>query len=397
MRIDMIKNARYIIDTLEDNGFDAFIVGGCVRDQMLGIRVSDYDITTNAKPNEIKKLFKKTVDTGIEHGTITVIINTKDKTQSFEVTTFRIDGAYIDGRHPSFIKFVDELYYDLSRRDFTINAMAYNDKYGLIDKYGGVKDIKQKLIKAVGNPEDRFNEDALRMLRAIRFAARFGFKIEDSTRNAIIKFASNIKRVSKERIHNELDKIITSNNPQSINLLVEYGLAKYIAKDFDKINLDKIFKTDKLYMGYISLFYGTEIIPKKILRELKYDVELIKHVDIILTKVNDFKKIINNNQIDMKLKMLISEIGYDNCYDLIKIVSFKESMDLSNIFDKVMNFETMKEPIFISDLNIDGYDLMSLGIKGKKVGEVLYELQKKVHSDKTINVKDKLMELAMEV
>ena len=394
MRIELTKNVKFIINTLEDNGYDAFIVGGSVRDQLMKKKVSDYDITTNARPEIVKKLFKKTIDTGIEHGTVTVVINDKNKNQNFEVTTFRIDGEYKDGRHPMSVRFVNELYYDLSRRDFTINAIAYNERYGLVDRFGGSKDIKKKIIKAVGNPIDRFNEDALRMIRAIRFAAKFDFTIEEETKNAIIKLSSNIKKVSKERIHIELDKIITSEHPEFIKCIVEYGLAQFIAKDFEYINLNKIIKTDKLYIAYISLFYNTKIIPKKILKELKYDTELIKHVDIVLSKIDEFKNIVEKQNNDSKLKFLISEIGYDYCYDLIKIVSFKENKNLKHILEKVINYETNKDPIFLKDMKINGYDLMSIGIKNKNIGLVLNKLLIKIHSDKTINNRDELIKIA---
>lgn len=228
MKLSIPKNVNYIINELEKNGYEAYMVGGCVRDQILGKNVDDYDITTNAKPDDIKNIFKKTIDTGIKHGTVTVLINDNDKLSKYEVTTFRIDGEYLDNRHPSSIEFVDNLYEDLSRRDFTINAMAYNDKTGLIDKFDGINDLNKKIIRAVGDSKQRFTEDALRMIRAIRFAAKLGFEIEDNTYKSIIDLAENIKNVSKERIQIELIKILTSDYPNISILIKKTGLNKYI-------------------------------------------------------------------------------------------------------------------------------------------------------------------------
>ena len=212
---------KLILETLYKNGYDAYIVGGCVRDNLLNKNPDDYDITTNAKPAELKKLFKRTIDTGIKHGTVTVLFYEKNVPYTYEVTTYRKDGKYDDGRHPNEVEFVDDLREDLLRRDFTINALAYNDKRGLVDEFGGVDDLNDKIIRAVGNPVERFTEDALRLLRAIRFSAKLGFKIEKETEDAIIKLSDKLVNVSKERVEVELTKTITSNNPSYVKKIYD--------------------------------------------------------------------------------------------------------------------------------------------------------------------------------
>lgn len=211
---------RNIIETLENAGFEAFIVGGCVRDYLLGKTPKDWDITTSALPNETKSLFPHTYDTGIQHGTITIVI---DK-NNYEVTTYRIDGSYSDFRHPTEVIFTKKIDEDLSRRDFTMNAIAYNEKAGFCDPFCGREDISRKLIKGVGDPDKRFNEDALRMLRGVRFSAQLNFKIEEETFKSIKKNSALIKNISVERIREEFTKLLMSLNPEKIIELKETGL-----------------------------------------------------------------------------------------------------------------------------------------------------------------------------
>ena len=187
-KINVPKSVKIIIKILEDNGYEAFAVGGCVRDAIIGREPNDWDITTSAMPGDVKRLFHKTIDTGIAHGTVTVMI----ERVGYEVTTYRIDGEYEDGRHPKSVEFTGNLIEDLKRRDFTINAMAYNDRQGIVDEFDGVGDLERGLIRCVGNPIDRFNEDALRILRAVRFAAALNFDIEEETKNAIVTLAENL-------------------------------------------------------------------------------------------------------------------------------------------------------------------------------------------------------------
>ena len=218
------QQVAYIIDKLNTRGFEAYAVGGCVRDTLLGREPGDWDITTSAKPEQVKALFRRTVDTGIQHGTVTVLI---DRT-GYEVTTYRIDGIYEDGRHPRQVEFTSDLLEDLRRRDFTINAMAYSHDKGIVDAFDGMGDLKRKVIRCVGNPMERFSEDALRILRAIRFSAQLDFSIEKETWEAIGQIAPNIAKVSRERIQVELTKLLLSDHPERMMDVFETGISRYI-------------------------------------------------------------------------------------------------------------------------------------------------------------------------
>ena len=200
MKITLPEDVEYIIATLERAGYEAYAVGGCVRDTLLGRIPQDWDITTSAKPEEIKNLFSKTIDTGIQHGTVTVLRNHI----GYEVTTYRIDGEYEDNRHPKSVEFTDNLKLDLERRDFTINAMAYNHTRGLVDEFDGIGDLERGIIRCVGDAGARFDEDALRMLRAVRFSGQLRFRIEEGTRQAILSRAMHLENISAERIRVEL-------------------------------------------------------------------------------------------------------------------------------------------------------------------------------------------------
>ncbi len=228
MHMTIPHDAEWIIDKIRKNGFEAFAVGGCVRDTLLGREPGDWDITTSAKPEEVKKIFGKTVDTGLQHGTVTVIRSGI----GYEVTTYRIDGEYQDGRHPESVEFTSNLKEDLKRRDFTINAMAYSHETGIVDEFGGMEDLEHRIIRCVGLAHDRFTEDALRILRAIRFAAQLGFEIEEETYRAIADIAPNLKKVSKERIQVEMTKLLQSNYPEKVVMVEATGISSYVTDAF---------------------------------------------------------------------------------------------------------------------------------------------------------------------
>ena len=230
MELRIPEKAEIILHTLEKAGYEAYVVGGCVRDSILGRSPDDWDITTSAKPEEVKALFRRTVDTGLIHGTVTVML---DK-EGFEVTTYRVDGEYEDGRHPKEVSFTASLEEDLKRRDFTMNAMAYNPKRGLVDLFGGVQDMENRIVRCVGNPMERFTEDALRILRAVRFSAQLGFSIEEETLKAISALAPNLKYVSAERIQVELLKLLVSLHPDYLRTAYEAGITKEILPEFDR-------------------------------------------------------------------------------------------------------------------------------------------------------------------
>ena len=231
MKIQIPAAAQEIVEKLCEHGYEAYLVGGCVRDMLLGREPGDWDITTSAKPEEVKAVFRRTVDTGIKHGTVTVMMGK----EGYEVTTFRIDGDYTDGRHPDSVTFTPDLIEDLKRRDFTINAMAYNRDRGLVDAFGGRKDLEDGVIRCVGAAEERFTEDALRILRAIRFSAQLGFEIEEHTENAIKKIAPNLVHVSRERVQVELTKLLISPLPGRIRQVYETGISPWVSETFHRI------------------------------------------------------------------------------------------------------------------------------------------------------------------
>lgn len=223
------ENAASILQTLQDNGYEAYVVGGCVRDMILGREPGDWDITTSAKPLQVKALFRRTIDTGIQHGTVTVMMGN----EGYEVTTYRMDGEYEDHRHPKEVVFTPDLIEDLKRRDFTINAMAYNPQTGLIDAFDGMGDLERRCIRCVGEPEERFDEDALRMLRGIRFAGQLDFEVEERTLCAIAAKAPTLVHVSAERIRTELTKLLISGGSDRLLLTVQTGLSRYFLPELD--------------------------------------------------------------------------------------------------------------------------------------------------------------------
>lgn len=231
MKINLPEKVNTIIETLLAHGYEAYAVGGCVRDSLLGREADDWDITTSASPHEVKELFRRTIDTGIQHGTVTVML---DK-EGFEVTTYRIDGEYEDGRHPKEVLFTKNLEEDLKRRDFTINAMAYNEQTGLVDIFDGIGDLEKGMIRCVGVARERFEEDALRILRAYRFSAQLGFEIDTETREAATLLVKNLKKISAERIRVELTKLLLSGHPDRLVWAMEDGITPEFLPEWDQM------------------------------------------------------------------------------------------------------------------------------------------------------------------
>lgn len=230
MKIQMPEKVAHIIHTIQEAGYEAYAVGGCVRDSILGRTPDDWDITTSARPQEVKALFGRTVDTGLQHGTVTVLMGR----EGFEVTTYRIDGTYEDGRHPSQVTFTASLREDLRRRDFTINAMAYSEETGLVDIFGGMEDIRAGVIRCVGDAGERFGEDALRIMRAVRFSAQLGYRIDEGTKSAIRRLSPSLRQISAERIRTELVKLLTSAHPDELRTAWELGVTAVILPEFDR-------------------------------------------------------------------------------------------------------------------------------------------------------------------
>ncbi len=411
------NNVQYILEKFNSNGFEAFIVGGCVRDYLLNKKPQDYDITTNAFPEKIEDLFDKTIPTGIKHGTVTVLI---DK-NPYEVTTYRVDGEYLNNRKPKNVKFVSNIEEDLSRRDFTINAMAYSPYLGFKDYFNGKDDLKNKLIRCVGNPDKRFSEDALRMLRAIRFSCQLNFKIEKLTAESIKKNFKLIKNISMERIQSEFTKIILSNDPdKGLMLLRKLGFSNFLIKEFNNLKLincydvyDDIHDTyelinslpKKLHVRLAGLFYkvyNSENAVEKcrtILKKLKYDNNTINDTCNLVKNLNN----ISYNMTRKKLKLLINSVGTENIFDLLNLqksyLSYMDEYDTEYIDilkNRVSDILVSKEPIFIKDLAITGNDLINeLNYKpGKNIGVILNFLLENVMQTPELNTKEDLLNLS---
>lgn len=407
MKINLPPKVRYIINKIYENNYEAYIVGGCVRDAILGFEPNDYDITTSASPNTIQEIFKdfKCIETGIEHGTVSVVI----EDEIFEITTYRIEGEYKDHRRPDKVDFTDRLEEDLKRRDFTINAMAYNEKKGLIDLFGGKEDLNNKIIKTVGNPYDRFNEDGLRMIRAIRFSSKLNFTIEKETLKAIYDKSFIINNISLERITDEFTKIILSDKPENIKYLFETKLLKYLnisnEDNIDKLTqfyneiiiLNKINKNLEKRLALLDyIIEKNNINCKSFCNELIYSKKIIKNHNIILT-------LLKNIEIDhlnkVEIKKILSGVDrnlLEEYLDISRIIYDKEKK-VDEIIDILSEIEENNECYIIKNLKVNGRDIMSLGYKNKEVGEVLNYLLEIVIEDYTLNKKDVLIKKIKEI
>lgn len=437
MIITLPSDVKRIIEVLETAGYEAYAVGGCVRDSILGRVPDDWDITTSAKPHEVKMLFKRTFDTGIEHGTVTVLMNKV----GYEVTTYRIDGEYEDSRHPREVTFTSDLIEDLKRRDFTINAMAYNDNQGLIDCFGGLEDIQNHLIRCVGNPEERFSEDALRIMRAVRFSAQLGYDIEEETKNAICKLAGTLSNISAERIQTELVKLLVSPNPGKVRQLYEYGITKVILPEFDammntpqntpyhiynvgdhticsleNIEADKVLRltmllhdcakpltrsTDEEGRDHFKYHAkeGSEL-AKTILRRLRFDNDTIKQVTTLIL-YHQFKVELT----EIKVRMGMHKVGEDLYPKLLLVKradnlskapeTVAKSLQLLEEFEQIYKcVRDRGDCTSLKKLAVTGKDLIEAGIEpGEKLGQTLEFLLQEVLLDPDKNEKEVLLSL----
>ncbi|MEF2112703.1 CCA tRNA nucleotidyltransferase [Clostridium frigoriphilum] len=433
------NDVKIILDTLKNNGYESYIVGGSVRDATIGKAVpKDYDITTNALPEEIIKIFDKTVPTGLKHGTITVMVNG----EGYEVTTYRIDGEYLDNRRPSGVTFVSNLEEDLARRDFTINALAFNEKDGLIDCFDGISDLKNKIIRAVGEPNKRFKEDALRMLRAIRFAASLDFDIEEKTMIAIKMNCNLISNVSTERIRDELCKMLVSNNTtKAFKLLEETKLLQIILPElqltvgFNQRNphhdkdifshilvvvekcppvlnirmaglLHDIAKPDcfTIDVSGIGHFYDHDRkgvkIAGQILRRFKFDNESITEIEIL---VKEHMNVLTKPT-EISVKRLINRVSTKIVFDLFTLQRadalgsrFPQIRldEINEVEKQTIAIIESKAPLSIKELAVNGKDLMSeFSIKpGTQIGVMLKFLLNIVLENSELNTKDKLLSI----
>lgn len=407
MKMDLPPKVKYIIDKIYENNYEAYIVGGCVRDAILGFEPNDYDITTSATPKAIKDIFRdfKCIETGIEHGTVSVVIDD----DIYEITTYRIEGEYKDHRRPENVDFTSKLEEDLKRRDFTINAMAYNEKEGLIDLFGGNIDIENKIIKTVGNPYNRFNEDGLRMIRAIRFSSKLDFKIEDNTLLAIYDNAQIIKNISLERITDEFNKIILSNKPENVIYLFKTKLLNYlnISSEEDESKIAALYKKisilnkfDKvLVKRLVALDYlikELNINCNSFCKELVYSKKIIKNHNIILSLMKE----INIKELNkVKVKKILNRIDkrlFEEYLDISRVI-YEDEKNFAKIIYILKEIEENKECYTVKNLKVDGKDIMALGYENKAVGEVLNYLLEEVIIKPGLNEKSLLIEKIQEI
>lgn len=436
MHIDLPIKVKTIIDTLETAGHEAYAVGGCVRDSILGRVPQDWDITTSARPEQVKELFERTIDTGIRHGTVTVLL----EREGFEVTTYRIDGEYEDARHPKEVIFTGNLVEDLKRRDFTINAMAYNEKEGLVDVFDGIGDMQRKVIRCVGEAEERFTEDALRMLRAVRFGAQLGFSIEKKTRDAIVKLAPSLKKISAERIQAELVKLLVSDHPGEVRTLYETGISREIFPWLDEmmdtpqnnphhcynvgehtihtlesIEADKVLRLTMLFHDMakplcksvddkgVYHFKGhpgeSARMAKQVMRKLKFDNDTIDKVTSLVLWHDDNPPVTPAN-----IRRAIWRIGPRQFPDIF-LVKRADTMGKSGYqreeklayidayerqYQKIME---AKECISLKMLAVTGADLIAAGMKpGREIGEGLEYLLQLVLEHPEYNTREILLE-----
>lgn len=440
IKIEMPREVREIIEALEGAGFEAFAVGGCVRDAVLGRTPADWDITTSAMPEEVKALFPRTIDTGIQHGTVTVMKNHV----GYEVTTYRIDGEYEDARHPKEVSFTSNLIEDLKRRDFTINAMAYNDSVGLVDEFDGIGDLKNKIIRCVGEPKDRFGEDALRMLRAVRFSAQLGFAVEERTRAAISELAENLQKISAERIQVELVKLLVSDHPDYLRAAYETGITAVILPEFDAcmnceqnhpfhiynvgehtlqsllhVEKDKVLRLTMLFHDFgkplthskneegISKFYGHPAVSaelaRDIMRRLKFDNDTTDKVKKLVAEHDRFIKNEPN-----RVRRAVSKIGKELFPYFLKVrradilaqspENQKERLEELEKLQKIYGDILAKEQaVSVKELAVDGKDLLSIGVEqGRQIGEILNNLLDVVLEEPEKNTKEILLAFVKE-
>ncbi|MBQ6132822.1 MAG: HD domain-containing protein [Lachnospiraceae bacterium] len=437
--IRLPEDVKRIISILGRAGFEAYVVGGCVRDSLLGRTPDDWDITTSALPEQVKEVFKRTIDTGIKHGTVTVRMNGK----SYEVTTYRIDGKYSDGRHPDEVRFSPSLFEDLKRRDFTINAMAYNDASGVIDLFGAQRDLEKGIVRCVGDPRERFFEDSLRMLRAVRFAALLSFKIEEKTFAAIRTLAHGLSRVSEERIAAELMKIILSDHPDYLRKAYEAGLTKIFLPEFDRMMQTIQNTPHHMYtVGEHTLHVMQNTKPERVLRlsalfhdvakpvtrkvdengrdhfkghpELGADMtrDILKRLKFDNATIEDTVRLVRFHDerypvTKKNVRREIARVGMEYYPDLLALrradilgqSDYHRKEKLSDLDSIAKLFEEIKaemSPVTLKDLAVSGGEIIEAGVeRGPVTGRVMRRLLNDVIDDPSLNTKEELIKRAL--
>lgn len=369
VRIQLPYEVEWVIGKIRDAGYEAFAVGGCVRDTLLGRTPEDWDVTTSARPEAVKAIFERTVDTGLQHGTVTVLKNRK----GYEVTTYRIDGEYHDGRHPDSVEFTPNLLEDLKRRDFTINAMAYSHETGIVDEFGGMEDLKAGIVRCVGRPEDRFTEDALRLLRALRFSAQLGFEIEESTYAAIKTIAPNLAKVSKERVQAELTKLLLSAHPERILLLKETGLSAQIVPGFDAVFAPALFSELSQLPAEKSLRWAGFLLcqstkqAETVLKGLKMDNETIGNVSRM---IEGAKKTLPLEKPAVRRAMSrYTPYQLEGALKLKELMGSPDAGEIRRLREEIIRDG---DCVSLKDLAVKGRDLLEAGVeRGPMVGKIL--------------------------
>lgn len=436
LEIEIPQGAAWVLKQLRDAGYEAYVVGGCVRDSLLHRMPDDWDITTSAKPEDTKRIFRRTVDTGIQHGTVTVMV---DRT-GYEVTTYRIDGEYADGRHPEHVTFTASLLEDLKRRDFTINAMAYSPAEGLVDEFDGIGDINRRVIRAVGDPVQRFTEDALRMMRAIRFSAQLDYRIDEDTREGIRLLAPNLQKVSAERIRVELEKLLLSEHPEELKEAYELGLLRQFLPELSECmecgqnnphhclsvgdhilcavkaaRRDKVLRLALLLHDIakpqvkttdengVDHFHGhaarSAALADRILRDLKYDNQT-REAAVRLIAWHDC----NLGDSLPEIRKSISELGEEWFLPLLEVKTsdveaqsdYQRDEKLGKIEYWRNAFEEIRcagDCLSLKDLAVSGKDLIAAGAApGKEIGRILHEMLEEVLREPAHNTREYLLE-----
>lgn len=436
LEIEIPQGAAWVLEQLRDAGYEAYVVGGCVRDSLLHRMPDDWDITTSAKPEDTKRIFRRTVDTGIQHGTVTVMV---DRT-GYEVTTYRIDGEYADGRHPEHVTFTASLLEDLKRRDFTINAMAYSPAEGLVDEFDGIGDINRRVIRAVGDPVQRFTEDALRMMRAIRFSAQLDYRIDEDTKEGIRLLAPNLQKVSAERIRVELEKLLLSEHPEELKEAYELGLLRQFLPELSECmecgqnnphhclsvgdhilcavkaaRRDKVLRLALLLHDIakpqvkttdengIDHFHGHAVrsaaLADRILRDLKYDNQT-REAAVRLIAWHDC----NLGDSLPEIRKSISELGEEWFLPLLEVKTsdveaqsdYQRDEKLGKIEYWRNAFEEIRcagDCLSLKDLAVSGKDLIAAGAApGKEIGRILHEMLEEVLREPAHNTREYLLE-----
>ena len=435
LKINIPTEVDMILKKINEAGYDAYIVGGCVRDSLLGKTPYDWDITTSARPEEVKRIFRKTVDTGLKHGTVTVLM----PEDQYEVTTYRVDGEYTDGRHPDKVSFTGLLSEDLKRRDFTINAMAYHPSEGLVDLFGGIEDLENKIIRCVGQAKERFSEDALRMMRAIRFSAQLEFNIEDETFKAIKELATTLSKISAERIREEMLKLLLSDNPIYFRLFYETGLTTVFMPEFDKAmetnqnhphhmysvgehilhalensEKDKAIRLTMLFHDIakpetltidedgITHFKGHPQVSAKMAGEIMTRLHFDNDTIAIVKKLTEY----HDRTIELSMKATRRALGIIGIqeFPLLLKVKYADIMAQSNYLrkEKLENLEELKklynevveakQCVKLSDLAVSGKDLINAGVlPGPGIGKILNDMLADVIDNPDNNNKEYLL------